>query len=110
MFSIYVSVLLYASYGIMFYGFNTLWLKLWFKGLKLMDLFGYDTLGYIYIFKMFFNILCLVLVCTHAYVAFVVLYPCCFCKLLGLFPCICRLLWFVPCLCSLYALFPCTSS
>ena len=55
MFSIYVSVLLYASYGIMFYGFNTLWLKLWFKGLKLMDLFGCDTLVYIYIFKIFFQ-------------------------------------------------------
>ena len=34
-----------------------------------------------------------------------VLYPCCFCKLLGLFSCICRLLCFVPCLCSIYALF-----
>ena len=32
------------------------------------------------------------------------LYPCCFCKLLGLFSCICKLLWLVPCLCSLYAL------
>ena len=32
------------------------------------------------------------------------LYPCCFCKLLGLFSCTCRLLWFVPCLCSLDAL------
>ena len=30
-------------------------------GLKLMDLFGYDTLVYIYIFEMLFNILCLVL-------------------------------------------------
>ena len=42
--------------------------------------------------------------------SYCVLYPCCFCKLLGLFSCICRLLWFVPHLCSLYALFPCTSS
>ena len=38
------------------------------------------------------------------------LYPCCFCKLLGLFSCICRLFWFVSCLCSLYALLPCSSS
>ena len=52
-FSVYVSVLLYVSYGIMFYEFNTLWIKFWFKGLKLMDLFGCDTLVYIYIFKMF---------------------------------------------------------
>ena len=74
MFSVYVSILLYASYGIMFYGFNTLWLKLWFKGLKLMDLFGYDTLVYIYIFKMFFSILCLVY----------------------LYPCLCSFCGFVP--------------
>ena len=52
-----------------------------------------DTLVYIYIFKMFFSILCL------GY-----LYPYYFCKLLGLFLCTCRLLWFVPSLCSLYAL------
>ena len=55
MFSVYVLDLLYVSYGIMFYGFNTLWLKFWFKGLKLMDLFSCDTLVYIYIFKMFFQ-------------------------------------------------------
>ena len=54
----------------MFYGFNTLWLKFWFKGLKLMDLFGCDTLVYIYIFKIFFFSICFVF-CTHAYVAFV---------------------------------------
>ena len=50
MFQIHASVCVcvsYASYGIMFYGFNTLWLKFWFKGLKLMDLFGCDTLVYI---------------------------------------------------------------
>ena len=52
-----------------------------------MDLFGCDTLVYTYIFKMFFNILCLVC-----------LWPCYFCKLLGFVSLrICRLLWFVPC-------------
>ena len=30
-----------------------------------------------------------------------ILYPCCFCKLLGLFSCICRLLWFVPMPCCI---------
>ena len=69
-FSVYVSVLLYVSYDIIFYGFNTLWLKFWFKGLKLMDLFGYDTLVYIYIFKMFFNILCFVVYAHVALVSF----------------------------------------
>ena len=49
-----------------------------------------DTLVYIYIFKMFFSILCL------GY-----LYPYYFCKLLGLFSCTCRLLWFVPMPCCI---------
>ena len=97
------------SYGFMFYGFNTLWLMFWFKGLKLMDLFDCDTLVYIYIFKMFL-FPCVWYISTHAYVVFVGLYLCCFYKLLGLFSCICRLFWFVPCLCSLYALLPYTSS
>ena len=71
MLSVYVLVLLYVSYGIMFYGFNTLWFMFWFKGLKLMDLFGYDTLVYIYIFKMFL-FPCVWYICTYAYVAFVI--------------------------------------
>ena len=52
------------------------------------------TLVYIYIYML-----------TLSFFFFGDLYPCCFCKLLGLFSCFCRLLWFVPCLCSLYALF-----
>ena len=59
----------------MFYGLNTLWLNFWFKGFnlvhKLLVLFGYDTLVYIYISKMFFIVLWLVCVCAHvAFVSF----------------------------------------
>ena len=41
----------------------------------------FQNLCYIFISMCFFFFL----ICTHAYVAFVVLYPCCFCKLYGCF-------------------------
>ena len=93
-YQVYCSVLFYVygydvGYGIIFLNnvfiiglvLNSLVILLFLKTHRFVWVWNFGLL----ILKMLFN-----LVCTLN------LYPCCFCKLLGLFSCICMLLWFVP--------------
>ena len=98
---VYCLVLFYVyvygvGYGIMFLN------NVFIMGLiQCVKQFGYSAIfkthGYVWVWNFGLLILKMLfsLVCTLN------LYPCCFCKLLGLISCICRLLWFVPMLCCI---------